>query len=367
MQVPFLDLSRYPEELKSALQNKFEVMLGLGIFSGGIEVANFEAKLCQFTKSKHAIACSNGTDALEVALRALDVGVGDKVMVPVLTWVSTVEVVKHVGAEPVLVAIGTDGLLDFDKLNKYYTPEVKAILPVHLYGNMVEMEKLMKWAEQKNVKVIEDGAQSFGSHLSGKHAGTFGNIGCLSFYPTKNLGALGEAGALLTQDESLSKKIRMLINHGQEVRDNHTLVGKNARIDSLQAGFLNVMLDQFPQWKKIRESQAQRYRDAFAKLHEIEVLHNTASSSYNTHLLIIKTAKRDELKQYLREHGIETRIHYPHLLSQLDPYKTAEAFPIAEKFVHEILSLPLNPWLEAKEQGYIQTKIRAFFSSSNSE
>ncbi len=361
MQVPFLDLSRYPEQLKSALQNKFVAMLGKGIFSGGAEVADFEAKLCQFTKSEHAIACSNGTDALEVALRALDVGVGDKVIVPVLTWVSTIEVVKLVGAEPVLAAIGLDGLLNFDELNKNYTPEVKAILPVHLYGNMVEMEKLMEWAAQKNVQVIEDGAQSFGAHRSGKHAGTFGNIGCLSFYPTKNLGALGEAGALLTQDELLAKKIRKLINHGQEVRDNHTLLGKNARIDSMQAGFLNVMIAQFPQWQQIRAYQAQRYRDAFAELSEIEIVKSHDENSYNAHLFVLRTVERDRLKHFLSENGIETKIHYPYLLSQMPPYKTDAIFLIGEQFVKEILSIPLNPWLEEGEQNKIIATIKKFF------
>ena len=205
MKVPFLDLSRIDSELKEELKQKFAALLDKGVFSGGKEVDLFERSIQDKLKSRNAIACANGTDALELALRALQIGPGDEVIVPALTWVSTAEVVKIVGAKPIFWDSDEKGLLRADWM-KAISKQTKAVIPVHLYGRMADMESICEAAKSSKIAVIEDVAQAFGTTRNGKAAGTWGDVGCLSYYPTKNLGALGEAGMCLTQDEEIAKK-----------------------------------------------------------------------------------------------------------------------------------------------------------------
>jgi dTDP-4-amino-4,6-dideoxygalactose transaminase len=217
MEIPFLDLKRFDLDLKNGLQVKFTTMLEEGLFSGGKEVTDLESTIKAKLESNYAIVVANGTDAIEIALRALQIGPGDEVIVPAMTWVSTAEAVVMVGAKPIFWDTDQDGLLapDWDRA---ITSNTKAVIPVHLYGKMVDMELLVAQAKNHQLFVIEDTAQAFGSVKNGRAAGTWGEIGCLSFYPTKNLGALGEAGMCLTQDSNLEERIRLLINHGQPRR-----------------------------------------------------------------------------------------------------------------------------------------------------
>lgn len=348
------------EELKDALKSKFAEMLDKGIFSGGDEVGLLECQISTFLKTPFSIACANGTDALELALRALEIGEGDEVIVPAMTWVSTAEVVILVGAKPVFWDTDEDGLLAED-WGKAITSKTKAVIPVHLYGKMVDMKSLMKRAKKHKLFVIEDGAQSFGSFQKGKAAGIFGDVGCLSFYPTKNLGALGEAGMCLTNSVVLNERMRLLLNHGQAVRDKHELVGRNSRIDSIQAGFLNVFLERFPEFQSLRKKLAEMYLDGLADIEELKLPSGILNVDHNCHLFVIQTTRRDELKKYLIENGIGTSIHYPHILPEMKPFSSEGAFPNARNLSEQGLSLPLNPWMKEEEIEYVIGKIREFF------
>lgn len=349
------------EELKDALKSKFSEMLDKGIFSGGDEVNLLESQISTYLKSPFSIACANGTDALELALRALEIGPGDEVIVPATTWVSTAEIVVMVGATPVFWDTDTDGLLASD-WEKAVSSKTKAVIPVHLYGKMVEMESLLQKAKKHKLFVIEDGAQSFGSFQNKKGAGTFGDVGCLSFYPTKNLGALGEAGMCLTNSAELNKRIRLLLNHGQLDRDEHELVGRNSRIDSVQAGFLNAIFEKFEFFQVQRKNFANMYLEGLIGIDGLQLPTSILEEDHNAHLLVIQTVRRDELKLFLMDKGIGTAIHYPHILPDMKPFRSDGNFSNARKLSKQVLSLPLNPWMKEGEIEYIVKVIRDFFT-----
>lgn len=362
--IPFLDLARYPEDLKNSLREKFSEMLNAGLFSGGKEVAVFEHKLSLYHESPFAVACANGTDALEIALRALRIGPGDEVIVPAISWVSTAEVVCLVGAKPIFIDVDQTGLIDTSKLDLVISARTKAIIPVHLYGQMVDMPRLMKYVSDKSIKVIEDAAQAFGCQLHGKMAGTWGDLGCLSFYPSKNLGALGEAGAIISQQAEYETEIRSLINHGQLLRDEHLTVGKNARIDTLQAGFLNVLFESFEAWQQKRKYLANIYWESLKDVAWLTLPPKAIDGSYNFHLYTIQTTFRNKLKDFLKNSGIQTVIHYPTPIPKMIPYNDGQTYPNAERICNEILSLPLNPWLTENEVLYICESIKKFNPNS---
>ncbi|REG83109.1 DegT/DnrJ/EryC1/StrS family aminotransferase [Algoriphagus antarcticus] len=361
MNIPFLDLKRMDSELKKALKSKFEVMMEKGIFSGGEEVQAFESQISAYLNSRFSISCANGTDALELALRALDISSGDEVIVPAMTWVSTAEVVVMVGAKPVFWDTDAHGLLASD-WEKAVTTKTKAVIPVHLYGKMVAMEILMQKARKLNLYVIEDGAQSFGAFRNGKAAGTFGDVGCLSFYPTKNLGAMGEAGMCLTYSGELNDRIQMLLNHGQLVRDEHELVGRNSRIDSLQAGFLNVFLERFNSFQTLRKRFAKMYIEGLTGIEELQLPSGILEEDHNAHLFVIQTARRDELKRFLLEKEIGTSIHYPHILPDMKPFRCGGDFQNARNLSQRGLSLPVNPWMIDLEIESVVKTIQEFFA-----
>ncbi|WP_373494977.1 DegT/DnrJ/EryC1/StrS family aminotransferase [Aquiflexum sp.] len=362
--IPFLDLSQIPPDLKNALKEKFSQMLEKGIFSGGEEISQFESNLRDFLKVPFAIACSNGTDALELALRTLGIGPGDEVIVPALTWVSTAEAVFIMGARPIFADTDHNGLIDLGKLDALFTQKTKAIIPVHLYGKMVDMEKLLEWSRPKIILIIEDAAQAFGAFQNGISAGTWGDVGCFSFYPTKNLGALGEAGALVTKDESIQIRLKQMINHGQAARDKHLSIGRNARIDSLQAGFMNVKMDYFQAWQKKRKLLSSIYLENLIDVGDLSLPLDILRPNHNAHLFVIKTGKRDKLKTYLKSKGIGTAIHYPTILPKMLPYQDGKEYPIAEKLSMQVLSLPLNPWMNDEDVLSISYEIKRFFEKA---
>lgn len=360
MEIPFLDLSRMDSELKQALEEKFNELLEIGRFSGGIEVENFENKISKQLNSPFSISCANGTDALELALRALGIGLGDEVIVPAMTWVSTAEVVVMAGAKPIFWDVDEDGLLASD-WTKAISSKTKAVIPVHLYGKMLNMSLLMEQAKQNQLFVIEDAAQAFGSSQNGKAAGTWGDVGCLSFYPTKNLGALGEAGMCMTRGSELAEKIRLLSNHGQPVRDKHELVGRNSRIDTIQAGFLNIMLDFQEKHISKRKKLASIYCQELASQERLKLPKGILEEDHNAHLYVIQSDNRDKLKSFLSEKGIGTAIHYPAILPDMEPYYTDGVFIKARQLASNGLSLPLNPYLNDEEVFFIISKIKEFY------
>ena len=362
MNIPFLDLSRMEESLKNRLKERFSSILDAGIFSGGKEVKAFEQAVGEFLKSHFSIPCANGTDALELALRTLEIGPGDEVIVPAMTWVSSAEAVVMVGAKPVFWDTDEQGLLRED-WEKAATPKTKAVIPVHLYGKMVKMEPLVAKAKELGLYVIEDAAQAFGSVQNGKAAGTWGDVGCLSFYPTKNLGALGEAGMCLTQNSDLATKIKLLLNHGQPVRDQHELVGRNSRIDALQAAFLQVLLEDFERNQAKRKEIAKIFLEAFVGISELTLPEGILEEDHNAHLFVIQTEKRDELRGFLAENGVGTAIHYPVILPDLKPYFSDGDFFNARNLANHGLSLPLNPYLRKEEVDKVIQVVQSFFGA----
>lgn len=360
MEIPFLDLKRFDIGLKNQLKAKFEVMLDAGIFSGGGEVSELECKIQNKLNSRSAIACANGTDALELALRALEIGPGDEVIVPALTWVSTAEAVEMVGARPIFWDTDQAGLLASD-WDQVITVKTKAVIPVHLYGKMVDMTLLTEKAKTNSIFVIEDAAQSFGAIQNTKAAGTWGDVGCISFYPTKNLGALGEAGMCLSQDIKLADRIRLLLNHGQPKRDVHLSIGRNSRIDTLQAGFLNIMLNWFDEFQNKRKMLAANYLEKLVCIEELELPSGMQESDHNAHLFVIQTSQRNELRDFLQTKGIGTAIHYPMILPEMKLFHSKGDFSNASKLSNQGLSLPLNPYLLESEQEFIIESIHAFF------
>lgn len=360
MKIPFLDLSKIPNEIQLKLQEKFAELLKRGVYSFGQEVESFESEVKEFLNTSHAISCANGTDALELALRALNIGSGDEVILPAMTWVSTAEAVIMVGAKPVFWDTDENGLLAKD-WTKAVTSKTKAVIPVHLYGQMLEMNNLMVKAKHHHLKVIEDAAQAFGSFYDGSFAGTWGDVGCLSFYPTKNLGALGEAGMCLCQDAGLAERIRLISNHGQPERDQHNLVGRNSRIDTLQAAFLRIFLEDIFKHQQVRKEFAGIYCEELSGLPDLELPINSQDPSSNMHLFVIKSPRRDSLKQYLEEHGVGTAIHYPTILPDMVPYEQQGNYMNARKLSKECLSLPLNPWMKKEEVYRVCKLIKDFF------
>lgn len=360
MKIPFLDLSRIPDNVKESLEIKFREILHLGIFSGGKEVELFEKEIAAKLSIPHFTACSNGTDALEIALRVSGIGPGDYVAVPALTWVSTAEVVKLVGAEPVFVDTDHEGLMDLELLEKLDVSNLKAVIPVHLYGQMVDMKKLVDWAKKWGILIIEDNAQAFGSSQDGKAAGTWGDIGCFSFYPTKNLGALGEAGGIYAKKGSVHSAVQQMINHGQLERDVHLSVGKNSRIDSIQAGILRVFLQYFEVWQTTRKHLAGIYLDQLSGIEGLTLPQNCLEKTHNLHLFTIRFTERDNLREFLKEKGIGTAIHYPNILPEMLPYQNDSSFPIARSISQTTLSLPLNPFLTEEEVICICKEVKSF-------
>ncbi|MDN3667829.1 DegT/DnrJ/EryC1/StrS family aminotransferase [Echinicola jeungdonensis] len=361
--IPFLELTRMHEDLAEELKAKFDQGLKKGVFSGGEEVAQLENRMSNYLNVPNAIGCANGTDALELALRVLGIGAGDEVIVPALTWVSTAEVVKMVGAKVVFCEVDHYGLLDINQVAHLISPHTKAIISVHLYGKMVDMERLMKLAKNQGIEVIEDAAQAFGAFQNGKSAGCWGDIGCFSFYPTKNLGALGEAGLLTTQNDRLAYLLRLMINHGQFQRDNHELIGRNSRIDTLQAAFLNVKLDYFEAWQNRRKALAKLYLEHLQHLKGIQVDSGILTEDHNAHLLAIQTGERDELRTFLDKEGIGTAIHYPLEVPAIPAFGGEREFPMAHKIAQNTLSLPLHPYLKEEEVRRVCVEVSRFFGA----
>lgn len=348
-------------ELAEELKAKFADVLMDGIFSAGREVDELENGICRLLGLTSAIACSNGTDALELALQALGIGQGDEVIIPALTWVSTAEAVVNVGASPVYCDVDEEGLIAIPLIEKCLSRHTKAIIPVHLYGKMVAMPQLMAFARNHGLKVIEDAAQAFGAFQEGKSAGTFGDIGCFSFYPTKNLGALGEAGLLTTQEEELDIRLRRLLNHGQSARDVHELMGRNSKTDSLQAAFLNVKLKYFERWQETRKKLALVYLNELEGVNEIISPQSILNIDHNAHLFTVRVQERTALSLYLEQQGIGTAVHYPLPVPLIKAFHRPGGFPMAEKISNTTLSLPLHPYLTEGQVLSICRELKRFY------
>jgi dTDP-4-amino-4,6-dideoxygalactose transaminase len=367
MEIPFLSFENMHTPIKKEMQNAFTDFFDSNWFVLGKKVEEFEAQYAAFNNVKHCIGVSNGLDALHLCLRALNIGKGDEVIVPSNTYIATVLAVSYTGATPVFVEpdLATFNI-DARLIEAAITSRTKAIMPVHLYGQCCEMEAIMEIAKKHKVFVIEDNAQSQGAFHNGKMAGSFGDLNGTSFYPGKNLGALGDAGAVTTNNEAWAKQIRILRNYGSEKKYFNEVIGYNMRLDEIQASFLSVKLKYLKQWTEKRCRIAGLYNEALKDIENISLPAVAQNSTHVYHLYVIKTNHRDGLQQHLNKAAIGTLIHYPippHLQNAYKDLHFSEGdFPKAEKIASTCLSIPLWPGMEEPQVTYVKDSIQCFFN-----
>lgn len=354
--VPILDLSPEIEALWDELQAAIQGVLRSGHFIMGPNVRAFEEEVAQYLGVKHAIAVNSGTDALVIALRAVRVGPGDEVITTPFTFFATAEAISQVGATPVFVDINPRTFnIDPNLIESAITPRTKAILPVHLYGQAVDMDSIMALAEKHNLKVVEDVAQAFGGEYKGQKTGTLGDVGAFSFFPSKNLGAYGDGGLIATNGDEIAEVARMLRVHGSKKKYYNEMVGYNTRLDEIQAAILRVKLPYIDAWNEGRRRVAQTYNESLKDVPGIVAPHEAPGAKHVYHQYTVRVlgGRRDEVQQRLAEAGIGTMVYYPFPVHRLTVYReNSSSLPIAERLAGEVLSLPLwtqtNPELQAE-------------------
>jgi dTDP-4-amino-4,6-dideoxygalactose transaminase len=346
---PFVDLGAQYREVRDELLPEVERLLASGAFVGGEALTRFESAFAAFCGVGHAVGVANGTDALHLALRAVGVAAGDEVVTVPNTFVATAEAIAQAGARPVLVDVRPDTLLiDAAALDAVVTPRTRAIVPVHLYGRLADVDALERWCGARGVALVEDAAQAHGAALGGRRAGAFGDAAGFSFYPAKNLGAAGEAGAVVTRRADVAARVARLRDHGQSERYHHEVAGYNSRLDALQAAVLAVKLRRLAAWNARRRVLAAIYRERLGKVPGLEVPVAPAEpASHVYHLFVIRVVERDRLRAALSAHAIDTGLHYP-VPIHLQPgwrhlgYGPGD-FPVAEAAARTVLSLPIYP------------------------
>ena len=363
-----VDLITQYEKIKPEIDSAIQGVISKAQFIKGPEVVEFEKELASYLGVKHVIGVANGTDALQIALMALGLKPGDEVITPSFTYIATVEVVALLNLKPVFVEVDKETFtMDISKVEAAITPKTKAIVPVHLYGQACEMDEIMKIGKSHNLFVIEDNAQAHLSSFNGKLTGSFGDVNGTSFYPGKNLGALGDAGAVTTDNEILARKIEILRNYGSQKKYYNDVIGFNNRLDELQAAFLYVKLKHLEKWTIERREIANSYTSQLKGIGDLVLPRLATGATHSYHLYVIRTSKRDDLKAFLEQNGISTMIHYPippHLQEAYEflDHKKGD-FPIAEEIAETCLSLPIWPGMSLKEVQYVVQYINQYFAS----
>ena len=361
--------------------HKIKAEIDLGIlncienttFINGPAVKEFQQDFEKYLNVKHVIPCANGTDALQIAMMALDLKPGDEVICPAFTYVATGEVIGLLGLTPVMVDVNPHTFdVECDEIEKYITSRTKAIVPVHLYGQSANMEKIMDLAQKHNLYVIEDNAQAIGSAYTFsngdiKKTGTIGHIGCTSFFPSKNLGCYGDGGAIMTNDDDLALKMRMIANHGQEKKYYHKVLGCNSRLDTIQAEVLKVKLKYLDEYSAARNKMAKYYDDHLKDIALLEIPKRVANSTHAFHqyTLRIKDGQRDTLQKYLESKDIPSMIYYPLPLYKQEAFEKYVpkdfSLPVTEMLCKEVISLPIHTEFDEEISQYIVTEIKNFF------
>lgn len=372
MKVPSLDLTRQYETLRAEVRRAIDRVCDGQAFILGPEVAAFEQELAQFTGARFAIGMSSGTDALLAALMTIDVGPGDEVVTSPYSFFATAGVIVRLGARPVFVDIERDSFnLNAESAAECVTSATKAVIPVHLFGRCSDMEPLLRVTSlRERITIIEDAAQAIGSiDAKGRRAGSVGAMGCFSFFPSKNLGAFGDGGMVVTDSESLAPALRAVRVHGADVKYYHKTVGGNFRLDAIQAAVLRVKLGYLEGWNALRRTKAERYRELFAEAglgEEIALPVDVPGHIYNQ--FVIRCASRDDMRAYLTERGIGTQVYYPVPLHLQDCFRDLGYgpgdFPEAERAAKESLALPMFPELTEEEQRQVVGEIRKFVERS---
>ncbi len=373
---PMVDLIGQYNKIKPEIDNAIAEVINSAAFINGPAVKRFQAHLEEYLNVKHVIPCGNGTDALQLALMALDLQPGDEVITSTFTFIATAEVIALLKLKPVLVDVLPDTYnIDPEAVERVVTDKTRAIIPVHLFGQSAAMNPLIKIAQKYGLYIVEDTAQALGAeytcteHHKTKKAGTFGNIGCTSFFPSKNLGAFGDGGAAFTNDDVLAEKLRMLANHGMKVRYYHDYVGVNSRLDSIQAAILDVKLKYLDNYAQARQKAAEFYNKAFEGVKEITT---PVTASFTTHVfhqytVVLNDVDREGLMKHLAAKGIASAVYYPvplHLQKAYrDPRYKQGDFPVAEMLSKKVLSLPIHTELTSEIQQHIADAVLEFVNS----
>lgn len=361
MIVNLADIKEQDAPLRDAILEAIEKVISSSSFIKGPTVASFEEKFAKLVSAKHCIGVGNGTDALFLALKAFDIKAGDEVITAANTFIATAEAISMTGAKPVFVDCDPESYnLDVDKLERSITSRTRAIIPVHLYGQPARMDIIMNIARRHACVVIEDAAQAHGAKFFGSSVGSIGDCGCFSFFPGKNLGAYGDAGAVVTNDDAIARKIRMYANHGRLNKYDHEFEGVNSRLDSLQAAILEVKLAHLERWTTERRCIARLYSEQLKDL--VTIPTEIAGCEHVFHLYVLRVKNRDRVRQSLSERGISTGVHYPTPLPLLSAYKRLNCepwqFEVAEHVSREILSLPIYGGMSEEKAYYVISMIR---------
>lgn len=365
-----VDLGAQYQKIKKDIDEAIQGVIDSTAFINGPEVKNFQTELESYLNVKHVIPCGNGTDALQIALMALDLKPGDEVITADFTFAATVEVIHLLGLKSVLVDVDYDTfLIDPDEIRKAITPKTKAIIPVHLFGQCANMDEINKIAEEHNLFVVEDTAQAIGADYKEAKAGTIGTIGTTSFFPSKNLGCYGDGGAIFTDDDALAHRMRGIVNHGMYQRYYHDEIGVNSRLDSIQAAILRVKLHYLDEYNQARRKAAEFYNDAFSEIPELLIPVNAENSNHVFHqyTLRVTNGKRNELKDFLESKGIPAMIYYPVSLRKQKAYDTGNYkdadFPITDKLIDQVISLPMHTELDKEQLEFIKESVFEFFAN----
>jgi dTDP-4-amino-4,6-dideoxygalactose transaminase len=367
MNVPFLDLKTQYAAIKDEIHAAIGEVMENTAFAGGPFVAKFEQAFARFCGCKHAIGVGNGTDALWLSLLSLGIGPGDEIITVPDTFIATAEAITCCGAKPVFVDVEEETFnMNPALLEAAITPRTKAIIPVHLFGQTADMDPILSIAGAHGLHVVEDACQAHGAEYKGRKAGSMGDTGCFSFYPGKNLGAYGEAGAVVTNDDAIAEKIRIFRDHGQSKKYHHDVIGWNARMDGIQGAVLNVKLKYLAGWNESRREHAREYTRLLSSVESVLLPREADYARHVFHIYAIRTGRRDRLMAYLAEKGISCGIHYPvpvHLQkAYCDLGLTEGSLPVAERCAAEFLSLPMYPELTSEQIQRVADEIKGFYA-----
>ncbi len=368
MKVPFVDLQSQYLSIKSDIDNAISNVINETAFIGGKYVNKFEEEFSNLYGVKHCISVANGTDSLYIIMKMLGIGIGDEVITVCNSWISTSETISLTGAKPIFIDIDPIYYtINVDEIEKNITDKTKAIIPVHIFGQVCDMDKLVKLSEKYNLHIIEDCAQSHFSEYKSKRVGTFGIASSFSFYPGKNLGAWGDAGCILTNSDELSNKFKMFARHGALKKHEHVIEGINSRMDGIQAAILSSKLPHILKWTQLRRDKASIYREYLLNNDNVILPIERENALHSYHLFVVRVQNRENLIRHLNIMGIEVAIHYPKILPNLSAYEYLNHgpsdFPIANKYQNEILSLPIYPEITEKQIKYVCEQINNFYKN----
>jgi UDP-2-acetamido-2-deoxy-ribo-hexuluronate aminotransferase len=367
-----VDTKTQYQKIKTEVDAAVIAVMESSQFIGGKVVSDFGTNLAAYHGSKHVIPCANGTDALQIAMMALGLKAGDEVITPSFTYIATVEVVALLGIKPIFVEVDKDTFcIDPEAIRKAITPNTKAIVPVHLYGHAADMEPIMQIAKEHNLFVIEDNAQAIGNEYTfsdgtKKKLGTIGDVGCTSFYPSKNLGAFGDGGAMMTNDDQLAEQLKMIASHGQKVRYYHEVVGCNSRLDAMQAAILDIKLKHLDEYINARRKAADFYDKAFAGNEKLATPYRAANQSHVFHqyTLTLNGVDRDALHEFLSSKSIPSMIYYPvpaHRQNMFAAFGGSDYhLPVTDWLTERVISLPIHTELDEEQQSFIANAVLEF-------